>query len=128
VSINDKCPCNSGLKYKKCCKAYHDGKVAKNALLLMRSRYSAYACGEYRYIIKTTHESTRDSNFQSVKEFSKQTSFQNLEIIEFIDGEEEAYVTFKASLLSNGKDSSFTEKSRFLNEKNIWYYVDGDIQ
>jgi len=128
VSINDKCPCNSGLKYKKCCKSYHDGKVAKNALLLMRSRYSAYAHGEYKYIIKTTHESTRDSDFQSVKEFSKQTTFQNLEIIEFIDGEKEAYVTFKATLLSNGKDSSFTEKSRFLNEKNIWYYVDGNIQ
>jgi len=127
MSINDKCPCGSGLKYKKCCKTYHDGRVPKDALLLMRSRYSAYALGECRYIIKTTHESTRDEDIKSIKTFSKNTTFQNLKIIEFIDGEKEAYVTFRATLLSDGNDSSFSEKSRFLKKNDRWYYVDGDV-
>lgn len=127
MSINDKCPCKSGLKYKKCCKTYHDGRVPKNALLLMRSRYSAFALGVYKYIVKTTHESTRDTDINSIKDFSKQTVFQNLEIIEFIDDKKEAYVTFRASLMSNEKDSSFTEKSKFLYEQDRWYYVDGEI-
>ncbi len=127
MSINEKCPCGSGQKYKKCCKTYHDGRVPKNALLLMRSRYSAYAIGVCKYILKTTHKTTRDEDIESIKSFSKQTTFENLKIIEFIDGEKEAYVTFRATLHINGKDNSFNEKSRFLKEENKWYYVDGDV-
>ena len=127
MSINDKCPCGSNLKYKKCCKTYHDGRVAQNALLLMRSRYSAYALAKHKYIIQTTHKTTRDDNIKSIEDFSKQTTFQNLKIIEFIDGEKEAYVTFKASLICEGKDNSFIEKSRFLKEDERWYYLDGEI-
>jgi len=52
-SLNKKCPCGSGQKYKKCCKLFHNGKVAKNALELMRSRYSAYVVGDAKYIMKT---------------------------------------------------------------------------
>ena len=127
MSVNNQCPCGSKLKYKKCCKPYHDGKIAKNALFLMRSRYCAYAVGDYKYILKTTHESTRDNDIQGIKEFSKQTIFQNLKIISFIDGEKEAHVTFRASLLQNEKDSSFSEKSRFLKSDDKWYYVDGKV-
>ena len=123
MSINDKCPCGSGLKYKKCCKTYHDGRVAKNALLLMRSRYCAYAINNYKYIIKTDYNKNED--IDSIKDFSQNTTFQNLKIIEFIDGLEESYVTFKATLSSNNNDCSFTEKSRFIKENNIWYYIDG---
>ncbi len=127
MSINDKCPCGSGQKYKKCCKTYHDGRVPKNALLLMRSRYCAYALGECKYILKTTHKTTRDDDIESIKAFSKQTTFEQHKIIEFIDGEKEAYVTFRATLHSNGQDNSFSEKSRFLKEEGRWYYVDGDV-
>ena len=125
MSINDKCPCGSGLKYKKCCKTYHDGKVAKNALFLMKSRYSAYAQNQYKYIIKTQYNS-KDS-IESIKEFSINTTFKKLEIIEFIDKDNEAFVTFKANLFTDSKDSSFTEKSRFIKENGIWYYLDGEI-
>lgn len=125
MGINDKCPCGSGLKYKKCCKTYHDGRVPKNALLLMKSRYSAYALNQYRYIIKTHYKSTE--SIESIKEFSQNTTFQKLEIIEFLDGDCEAFVTFKANLLTDNRDSSFTEKSRFIKENGIWFYVDGEI-
>jgi len=127
MGINDKCPCGSGLKYKKCCKTYHDERVPKNALLLMCSRYSAYALKKYKYIIKTTHKTTRDKDIESIKAFSKNTLFQNLKIIEFIDGEDEAYVTFEATLFSDGKDISFSEKSRFLKENDRWFYIDGEL-
>ena len=98
------CPCGSGKKYKKCCASYHKGAIPKNALLLMKSRYSAYALGNSGYIIKTTHpdnsdfsEDTKTWN-RSIDLFCRQTLFQDLEILEWIDGEEEAFVTFKASL------------------------------
>jgi len=125
VGINDKCPCGSGLKYKHCCKTYHDGRVPKNALLLMKSRYSAYALNQYKYIMKTHYKSTED--IESIKDFSQNTTFQKLEIIEFLDGNCEAFVTFKASLLTDNRDGSFIEKSRFIKENGIWFYVDGEI-
>ena len=121
------CPCDSGNKYKKCCSKYHKGAFAPDALSLMRSRYSAYAVGDSSYIIKTTHPDNSDytSNIKNWKEsilsFSKQTNFLSLEIIDFIDGEEEAFVTFNARLSSG----DLKEKSRFLKLYGRWLYADG---
>ena len=44
-------------------------------------------------------------------------------ILEFIDGENEAFVTFKAHL----NDGYMVEKSRFLKIDNRWLYVDGEF-
>lgn len=126
-SPNMLCPCDSGNKYKKCCSKYHKGAFAPDALSLMRSRYSAYAVGDSSYIIKTTHPDNPDytSNIknweESILSFSKQTNFLSLEIIDFIDGEEEAFVTFNARLSSG----DLKEKSRFLKLHGRWLYADG---
>lgn len=126
-SPNMLCPCDSGNKYKKCCSKYHKGAFAPDALSLMRSRYSAYAVGDSSYIIKTTHPDNSDytSNIknweESILSFSKQTNFLSLEIIDFIDGEEEAFVTFNARLSSG----DLKEKSRFLKLYGRWLYADG---
>jgi len=125
VSINDKCPCGSELKYKKCCKTYHDGRIPKDALLLMKSRYSAYALGQSKYIIKTNYKNSDD--IENIKEFSKNSTFKKLKIIEFIDSDEKAFVTFKATIFLYGNDSSFTEKSTFIKENEKWFYVDGEM-
>ena len=129
VSPNIPCPCGSQKKYKKCCAVYHKGALAPNALILMKSRYSAYATGNADYIIKTTHPENPDFTTErtswkkDIDIFSKHTEFLGLKIIEFIDGEEEAYVTFEASLSSG----LLTEKSRFLKSDERWLYVDGLI-
>jgi len=125
ISKNSKCPCGSGKKYKECCYKWHKIGSAPNALLLMKSRYTAYAIGNAEYIIKTTHPSSphfeKDINEwkNSIKEFSK-SEFKKLEIIQFIDGEKEAYVEFKAYI----DDYVMHEKSSFLKE-NKWCYFDG---
>jgi len=127
---NTSCPCGSLKKYKKCCAIYHKGTSAETALLLMRSRYSAYAIGDSNYIIKTTHydnpDYTQDTMTwrESIDYFCKHTEFLGLEIIEFIDGEDEAYVTFRAKL-STG---DLLEKSRFLKVDGNWLYVDGEFK
>jgi len=56
---------------------------------------------------------------KSIKEFSK-SEFKKLEIVEFIDGEKEAVVEFKAFI----DDYVMHERSRFVKEDK-WYYVDG---
>jgi SEC-C motif-containing protein len=131
ISVNSFCPCGSTKKFKKCCKIFHDGSNPKSALDLMKSRYSAYAANDYKYIIKTTHKKNKDfnNNFdewkESILEFSKNCQFKKLEIIDFSDGLEESYVTFKATIFQGGLDVSFSEKSKFLKEEGVWLYHSG---
>ena len=95
----------------------------------MKSRYSAFAVGDSSYIVKTTHEKNADFSLdvkrwkESINSFTDTTEFLGLEILEFLAGEEEAFVTFKASLSSG----EMTEKSRFLKVDGIWLYVSGEI-
>lgn len=126
------CPCHSGKPYQACCQPYHQGAAPENALLLMRSRYAAYARHLPAYIIATTHQTnpaytTQTAQWkQDILAFSKATRFTGLTIHAFLDGPEEAFVVFTAHLEQNGLDASFTEKSRFLKERDRWLYVSGE--
>jgi len=73
ITQNSKCPCKSGQKYKKCCKTFHDGEFPKTALLLMKSRFSAYAIGLSDYIIETTYKT--HENFKNPVGKLIQTTF-----------------------------------------------------
>ena len=128
------CPCGSLKKYKKCCKLFHDRiTFPTTALQLMKSRYSAFFVCNPEYIIFTTHEKNPDftSNIEqwekSIVSFSRNTKFEKLEILDFIDTKEESFVTFKVVLFQDNEDISFTERSRFLKVNNIWKYVDGEF-
>ncbi len=127
------CPCGSNKKYKKCCKLSHNGTLPKTALTLMKSRYSAYAIGNSKYIMDTTHmlntEYSEDKKTweENIQNFIKDSNFKALEILEFEDSTPESYVTFKAYIDINGVDSTFTEKSKFIKENGKWFYVSGDF-
>ena len=134
LSLNAPCPCHSGKKYKKCCKIYHDKKAfAKDAALLMRSRYSAFALQRADYIIQTTHSSNpdfitdTDAWRKSIENFCKQTLFENLQIIDSLQNGTTATVHFFAKLSVAASDASFSEISEFVKEDGRWYYVSGTI-
>lgn len=133
ISGNSFCPCGSEKKFKKCCRVFHFGEKPTNALELMKSRYSAFAASYSKYIIETTHREnpqfTNDTEKweKDIHDFFDHTEFKKLEIIDFTDGEEEAYVTFKATLFQGAIDSSFTERSKFLKVNNIWLYHSGQF-
>jgi len=119
-SVNLPCPCGSNKKYKKCCQIYHQGAIAKTALLLMKSRYTAFVVGNIKYIIST---STFQNDFDDLQEFSQNCDFQKLDIIDFT----EDTVTFKVTIICNGIDNSFCEKSNFIKKDMRWYYERGEI-
>lgn len=131
--MQEMCPCCTGKTYDNCCKPLHDGGSATNALLLMRSRYSAYAMERADYIIRTTHP--KNPHFRldiagwtkDILKFCRDTHFQKLEILEFIDGDDVAYVTFVAHLKQNHRDVSFCEKSRFEKLDGSWLYHSGTL-
>jgi len=130
ISSNTPCPCHSGKKYKQCCQPYHKGILPADALKLMRSRYSAFALGAADYIMATTHPNNSDYTDdkeiwrKSILNFSNNTRFLGLKITEFIDGSEEAFVTFEA-LLDGG---ILREKSRFLKKEGKWLYESGEFK
>ncbi len=131
---NKLCPCKSTKSYKDCCEKYHLGKsLAENASVLMRSRFSAYALGLADYIIKTSHPKNLcfNKDLKSLKEeiinFSKTTSFEDLEILDFVEENNQAFVTFIAYLKICEKDATFTEISHFEKQNGRWLYKDGQI-
>jgi SEC-C motif domain protein len=129
------CPCCSGELYSECCQPYHQHKMYPvTALALMRSRYCAYAKGLSDYIIETTHpqnpsyQTNRQEWLKNLKIFSQSTEFQRLEIVEFLNGPERAFVTFNAFLKQGGKDTSFSEKSCFVKANGRWFYLGGVVK
>ena len=129
ISVNKPCPCGSKEKYKNCCQKYHKGAKPKNALLLMKSRYSAYVFADSKYIMITTHPDNPDYSSdkiawkESIETFSKKTNFLSLEIDSFEEETNTAFVTFKAHF----SEGELYEKSRFIKEKSTWLYIDGEF-
>ena len=99
----------------------------------MKSRYVAYKLQLVKYIIQTTHKDNKDylDDFKiwenQILEFSKNCNFISLDIINIENGIISSYVTFKVELECEDQDSSFTEKSKFIKEDNIWYYHSGEF-
>ena len=99
----------------------------------MKSRYSAYKLQLPKYIISTTHKDNIDFNSNTkqwekeILEFCKSCTFEKLEILEFKDGIDDAYVTFKATIFCSFQDNSMIEKSRFLKEFGKWHYLSGSF-
>jgi len=79
------CLCHSGKKYKKCCQLFQKGANPSNAMLLMRSRYSAFALKLADYIMATTYPENLDYTNDilewenSILSFSNSASFIGLE-------------------------------------------------
>lgn len=134
IGSDDPCPCCSGNVYGACCMPYHNGNLPENAMQLMRSRYSAYKMHLAEYIIQTTHPDNPqyDKDFAAwigrIIKFSKTTSFNHLDVLDFEPEENTAWVRFKATLMQEDKDVSFTERSYFVKEEGKWLYRDGQVE
>lgn len=129
----DLCPCSSGKAYSKCCRPLHKGKLAENALQLMRSRYSAYVLNLPDYIVATTHPANPqylENKFswkRNISQFSKKTTFHKLEVLDFKEKGNVASVVFTAFISESGKDATFTERSYFEKKTTLWLYRGGQL-
>jgi SEC-C motif domain protein len=130
-SPNQKCPCHSGKKYKRCCRPYHGGDAAPTPEALMRSRYAAYALGLADYVIDTTAASgpraraDRAVWTEEVLDFGRRTAFVGLVILGAGGEGDEGWVHFRAVLSEGGADVSFEERSGFVRTAGRWLYATG---
>jgi peptide deformylase len=131
TNLKNPCPCGSGKEYDQCCQVFHKGHLPKNALLLMRSRYSAYVLNIPDYIIETTHPASAqysENKFswkRRLSQFSRSSSFHKLEILDFKEKNPMATVTFTVYLSQDGHESTFTERSYFQKINHRWFYEGG---
>lgn len=125
------CHCNSDLDFDNCCGPVLSGeKPAVTAEALMRSRYSAYVCGEIDYLSESLHPAHRDDHdVAATRRWAEKADWLGLEIRSSTDGgegDEEGEVEFIVSYRDDGVVRNHHEIGRFKREAGRWYYVDGD--
>ncbi len=128
---NQKCPCHSGKKYKKCCRTYHGGEPAPTPEALMRSRYAAYALRLVEYVMDTTAQTgprarpDRQAWAAEIAQFGQECAFVGLAILGTGVEGDSGWVHFRAVLSQDGADASFEERSGFERKDGRWLYASG---
>ena len=118
------CPCGSLLSYEDCCGRFHAGSPAPDAVSLMKSRYSAFVKVLPDYLLKTWHATTRPTEL----DLSDPVKWLGLEIKDSSESGDTATVTFVARGKIEGRAFRQVEKSRFVRENDLWFYVDGEVE
>lgn len=127
------CFCGESKSFSECCEPIIRGeKNANTAEQLMRSRYSAYATVEPKYLLQTTHFSLlKSQNEVEIRAWAEENKWQKLEVISSQKGQAEdsrGEVEFKAYFIDfEGKSQVHHEKSTFLKEAGKWFYSSGII-
>jgi SEC-C motif-containing protein len=95
----------------------------------MRSRYCAFAMGDLDYLTKTHHPSQRVNDNKAIAATMANTQWHGLQIVKTAAGNSiaEGYVEFIARYSEDNQPGVLHENSRFVNEDDCWFYIDGDI-
>ncbi len=126
------CPCNNAATYADCCEPLHKGvRKAETAEQLMRSRFSAYSKGQVDYLVATLHPSKRgESDRQSLLNTVENCQWLMLDVLDVSEGsatENLGFVEFVAYFKEKVIGAQ-RERSRFIKEDGLWFYVDGEIK
>ena len=124
------CFCGNEFTFEQCCQPIIDGKAhAKNAEVLMRSRFTAYVIKDYQYILQT-YASAQRTKF-SVSELAasaQDTRWLSLQVLAHHAQENTAQVQFKAFYQSDDRYYVMHELSDFSLETGKWLYTSGIMQ
>ena len=128
--MTSNCLCGKSKPHSQCCGLYLSGKQhAKTPEQLMRSRYCAYALGDYgEYLLSTWHPSMRQN--LTVESLSERLyDWVGLEILTKSQQGDKGYVEFKAFYKSSTIDEVkvLHEKSVFQRIAGRWYYLGADV-
>lgn len=124
------CPCGSGKGYERCCGPLHTNSVqAKDALALMRARYSAYVRKHVDYLLATWHPSTRPPTLDLADRPGLRTHWLGLQVISHrtLDPQRQEVSFIARVKVGGGPAQRLAERSRFLQDNGVWFYVDGEI-
>jgi len=110
------CPCGSNKPFANCCEPIIAGAIAPTAEALMRSRYSAYVQGCWKYLHSSWHPATRPSKVSPTD-----TDWLGLTIVHAVTDT----VEFIAGFREASKIMALHEISRFEQVDGLWRYLNG---
>lgn len=118
------CPCGRPATYDECCGRFHRGAAtAPTAVLLMRSRYSAFAVGDANYLRRTWAAEHRPVRL----DLDPRMRWTGLDVLAVTGGSafhQEGKVEFRAHYVLDGEPGELHERSRFVREDGSWVYLD----
>ncbi|TQL69915.1 SEC-C motif-containing protein [Nocardioides albertanoniae] len=127
-SLQRACPCGAASTYGACCHRLHRGGAsAESPEELMRSRYAAYAVGDWDYVFRTWHPATRPHD---LGEAGHDTGLRWTGLTvegSGLDDETHGWVRFRAAYQAPDGAGELSEHSRFEVRAGRWLYVDGTI-
>lgn len=88
----------------------------------MRSRYSAFAVGDARYLLRTWHSSARPQTLT----LDPEVQWTRLAVLETHDGglfDTTGTVRFRAIYIHDGQRHVLAENSKFIRQNKLWTYV-----
>ncbi len=93
----------------------------------MRARYSAHVVGLVDFVVNTYNPSCGAESERKAIADSVQSDWQRLEVVNTQVGShsDEGFVHFKAYFKQDGEEYCLEERSRFVRENGLWYYIDG---
>jgi len=123
------CPCGTSKVYDRCCGVIHAGAPPRDALELMRARYTAYVRRNSEYLLATWHPSTRPPTLDLSDRPGLRTHWLGLQIISHrvLDPQRQEVSFIARVKVGGGPAQRIAERSRFLLDSGIWFYVDGEI-
>lgn len=121
------CPCGRPETYENCCGPTHRGEAeAPTAEDLMRSRYSAFAMKQGRYLRETTDpQTTHLFDHEAQDKWAEQATFTRLEIIRAVENGNKATVEFKAHYQMENQEHVHHEVGKFRRQAGTWYFRQG---
>lgn len=104
-----------------------DHAALATAEALMRSRFAAFARGDAAHLLATWHPSTRPATL----DLAENPAWRALQIVDTVAGGPQdvaGVVEFRASYRDADGGGVLHERSRFVREHGLWFYVDGDVR
>ena len=128
--ITNDCPCGSSKPFKQCCERFLNGSaVTATPKQLMRSRYTAYALGNYGEYLMATWLPESSKGHTAVSLSEKNNEWVKLEILNSQQKADEGMVEFNAYYkVDDGSLNILHEKSTFRRIDGRWYYVEGEVE
>jgi SEC-C motif-containing protein len=124
------CFCGNKFTFEHCCQPLIEGKVvAKNAEVLMRSRFTAYVIKNYQYILQTYAAAQRAKiTISDLARSAKETRWLSLQVLAHHVKTNTAQVEFKAFYQVHNSYYVMHESSDFVFEAGKWLYTNGAMQ
>lgn len=111
--------------FGSCCSPVIATGIAPTAVRLMRSRFTAFAISDAGHLLRTWHSSTRPGHL----DLDDDVRWLRLDILGQVQGgpfDVDGIVEFEAFFRQSGERGSMRERSRFVREERVWFYVDAE--